>query len=246
MTKTYTRAWKKLAQEAITSTDIVLLAALKAFFAKKTNETNREAIFQSIIRQAFTPVTNQKKIFNGMHEWKGLKHALTQAAWIAQSSRAMHSIVGFFNLTKEETLNEIFNGSKEDFLEFGKFLMDQKNLASQSDEGFEVFRRRNYTYIFVDQKNVEPIYQAVQAAHVAMVIGQKMDKRFDASQVHYQICALPKDDISVEEMAFYLCAEGFTVEEFYEPDVDRIIAIGTHPVPSHKRGVLKKFDLLTF
>ena len=40
--------------------------------------------------------------------------------------------------------------------------------------------------------------------------------------------------------------EGFDVEYFYEPDVDRVIAIGTHPVPSHKRGILQNYELLTF
>ena len=44
-----------------------------------------------------------------------------------------------------------------------------------------------------------------------------------------------------------LTARGYKAELFYEPDVDRIIAIGTHPIPSHKRDEwIRSHELLTF
>jgi hypothetical protein len=115
-------------------------------------------------------------------------------------------------------------------------------------------RDRYYCYIFVDQNGVEPIYQAVQAvqaAHVAMVIGQKMDKKFDAHNIYYQICKMPKFDVyesytNLNEFLGKLVSFGFRPEIFYEPDVNRIIAVGIHPVRSDKREFLKQFELLKF
>jgi hypothetical protein len=114
-------------------------------------------------------------------------------------------------------------------------------------EGYKKYKHHNYVYIFVDQIGVEPIYQLVQAAHVAMVVGQKMNKTFDAHKIYFQICAVPKD-ILPEIFARNLEKQGFTVEAFYEDDVERVIAVATHPIrsPSKKKNILKQYPLLTF
>jgi len=78
-----------------------------------------------------------------------------------------------------------------------------------------------------------------------MVIGQKMDKKFDASKLYYQICKVPEWQ-NIESLAGRLLFDGFKVEYFYEPDRDRVIAIGIHPVRSDKREKLRQYQLLSF
>jgi hypothetical protein len=106
-------------------------------------------------------------------------------------------------------------------------------------------KNRYYCYIFVDQNQVEPIYQLVQAAHCAMVIGQKMHKKYDASKIYFQVCKIPFE-FSIEELAGTLLFDGFIVERFYEPDVEKTISIGIHPVRSDRREKLRQYELLTF
>jgi len=234
--KTYTQAWQKIANKA-TAVNVVQHIALKAFFAQTSNETNREEIFQSQARRAFTEVTNENKLVNGNHPFQGLKKAL----WIASMSLSD----GLLGMKDQESVDTIFSGSEEAYKEFKNFLRIL-NILSGREDGFDKYKRRNYSYIFVDKRFDDPIYQAVQAAHVAMVIGQKMNKSFDAHKIHFQVCEMPEQYDHIEVVAAHLEAVGFRVEGFYEHDVDRIIAIGTHPVPSHKRKELRASTLLTF
>ena len=106
-------------------------------------------------------------------------------------------------------------------------------------------RDRFYCYIWVNQRYADPIYQLVQAAHVAMVIGQKMNPKFNAHKIYYQICKVPEGN-SIQHLAGKLVMDGYNVERFYEPDIDRAIAIGIHPVRADKRKHLKEYQLLTF
>lgn len=227
--KTYTKFWKKLANEkALTREDHVMHCALKAFFAKDTNEISKEEIFARICAKAFTATSNQNKLTNGWSKYKAIQVAIYTIRFKVT--------VQIFGLPYEVSLKEIFDGDASQFTKFNQFV---KSLNTRD------IKVRHYTYIFVDQDNVEPIHQAVQAAHVAMVIGQKMDKRLDSANVYYQICKKPVD-LSIEVLYKNLTEDGFVVERFFEPDVMRTIAIGTHPVPEHKRKWLIGNELLTF
>ena len=200
--KTYTQAWKKIASSA-SAVNIAQHIALKAYFARRSNETNREEIFQSQARRAFTEITNVKKLINGTHPFLGLKAALATASLSG----------GLLEMKYQETVDTIFAGSEESYLEFRLFLQLMYNLSSR-EGGFDKYKRRNYSYIFVDNRFDEPIYQAVQAAHVAMVIGQKMEKTFDAHNIHFQVCEMPKEYAHIEVLAAHLEAVGFRVEGF--------------------------------
>ena len=225
--KPYTEAWKNL-NNKVNAHDIILHCALKAWFAKDSNETNRDEIFRSLISRAFTPITNKTKLANGYVPFSAIRNIFM---FYFYGNRK------YFGLRKTKFDKEIFESAEiaDDF-----FTWLSKSAKSTYLEDHHKFQRRNYTYIFVDQENVDPIYQLVQAAHVAMVIGQKMDKKFDANNIHYQICKWESGLVDK------LVENDIKFEKFYESDVDRVIAIGTHPIPSHKRGWLKDSILLTF
>ena len=146
------------------------------------------------------------------------------------------------NLNREEAIRNIFN--RDENL-FDKFITFFKSLNNSDYINIQARSQRNYVYIFVDQENVEPIHQAVQAAHVAMVIGKRMPKSFDPTKIHYQICKKPLG-IHIKAFSENLRKMGHSVEEFYEPDINKTVAIGTHPIPDQKRYGLMAFELLSF
>lgn len=225
--KPYTKAWKNL-NNKINLHDVVLHCALKAWFAKDSNAANRDEIFRSLISRAFTPITNQTKLNNGCVPFSAIRNEF----------QYYYSKRKYFGMDYEVFAAEILGNDEKTKNEFLRFFVD--SLKDIYLEEPYKYQRRNYTYIFVDQEQVDPIYQLVQAAHVAMVIGQRMDKKFDAVNIHYQICKW--EDSLMENLE----SSDFKFEVFYEPDVERIIAVGTHPIPAHKRGWLKDSVLLTF
>ena len=228
MVKTYTKHWKNL--KAASANDVVVHCALKAFFAKSTNTTSKENIFRNQISKSFTPITNKIKLANGAKSYEVVDDSLKYLAWVTKPS--------IFGLNFKNAIEHIFENDENKYNEFCIFL---KSLAKAKLS----YKRRYYTYIFVDQENVEPIYQSVQASHVAMVIGQKMNSTLPSDKIYFQLCKKPVG-VSIDHLGGYLIDAGFDVEKFYEPDVNRTIAIGTHPVPSYKRNKLEKYDLLTF
>ena len=231
--KSYTEHWKNLANDKkITATDVLIHSALKAFFAR--GNVSRNEVFHSILARAFTPITNSTKLVNDLKHGP-YKEVELIFEYISFALKYRYKF-GIFGLSEEATISEIFDGDTVRFDEFKRFVLELDPNR---------IRQRHYTYIFVDQDMIEPIYQAVQAAHVAMVIGQKMNKRFNSEKIHYQICKKP-DVVDFEEFISYLMEKGVKVEKFYEPDVDRTIAIGTHPIPDHKRKFLMDHELLTF
>lgn len=239
--KTFTKFWKNL-KNNVTAHDVIVHCALKAFFASESNEYNKDQVFRSLISKSFTPITNKNKINNGATPLQSLK-----ANWkfFTNDIHREEKNIGIFGASYNETMNEIFSGSKTQFQEFVTFYnMLYNKIFIQNLIKVE---KRYYSYIFVDQKDVEPIHQTVQAGHVAMVIGQKMDKKFDAHNVYFQICKLPQGYVgNLAKFQIDLEEEGFKVETFFEPDMNRTVTIGIHPVMSHKRKWLKRCELLNF
>lgn len=124
-----------------------------------------------------------------------------------------------------------------------------------SDEEYQLFKDildtfkfdfdRVYSYIFVRQ-DLSPEYQLVQAAHVAMVVGQKMSKSFDSNNTYFTVIGV-SDKAEINTVKNVLNENSFTFEEFIEPDIGyEVTAIGTHPIHWMKRKPLKNYKLLTF
>lgn len=101
-----------------------------------------------------------------------------------------------------------------------------------------------YIYIFVRQ-DLSPEQQAVQAAHVTLVLGNKL-KRDDVSELYFTLIGIPRL-IDFKEVAKELKEHGTKYEVFYEPDQgSTLTAIATHPIPKSRRGNLLKYKLLRF
>ena len=229
--KHFDQYWKAIPYKEKTALDIFYRIALKAWFSK-SNCSSKEGIFKSLFAAAFTPVTNKNKLNNGVHPFYG---ALNSCKFKMKS--------GIFRLRYEDTIQNIFNGSVQEYNDFFAFVFERFKEIKATPTRYE---KRYYSYIFVDQDGVEPIYQAVQAAHVAMLVGQRMGKEHDARHVYFQVCKKPASWIySMDEFETHLGSFCRT-EAFYEPDVDRIIAIATHPISSDKRQKLLQYELLSF
>jgi hypothetical protein len=233
MIKTYTQAWKNTALTA-SKTDIIIHCALKAFFARDTNSTSKEDIFRAIVAKSFTGITSPNRLANGETKYVSVRHAV----WAANSFldvAASSKKFGILGTTFEETI--VMFGGHDSFNAFIRFLAQFKKLDESLDD-------KHYSYIFVDT-TVEPIQQAVQTAHVAMVIGQNMNKKLDAKRIHYQVCKIPEGD-TITSLTKRLVSQGFKVETFFESDLGKIVAVGIHPVRYGRRQKLMKFELLTF
>jgi hypothetical protein len=237
--KPYTNAWKRVAQKS-TLHDNVVHAALKAFFSEPSNKVSKEEIFRGQVSKFFTPVTNNVKIVNG--HWEFI--SLFQVFEYFRVNLRVNIKFPFLGMKNEDFITEVFDDSQENYHNFIKFFRENisKNM-SRSD--FDKFRKRYYCYIFVKQEGCEPIYQAVQAAHVAMVIGKNMDKDIIADEVVFQICKVKNTD-EMDCVWMDLLLHNYEVEYFYEPDKDNYFAMGILPVPSYKRQFLQNYELLTF
>jgi hypothetical protein len=233
--KHFDQFWKSIPYNEKTTQDIVYRIALKAWFAK-SNTSSKEGIFKSLFSAAFTPVTNKKKLNNGAAPLGAITNAFSSLYFYK-------SKLGIFRLSYEDTVQNIFNGSVEDYEMFFMFIRERfKEIKTTPDR----YGKRYYSYIFVDQDGVEPIYQAVQAAHAAMLVGQLMSKEHDARHIYFQVCKKPDNwEYSMDEFETYLDTY-YRAEAFYEPDVDRIIAVATHPIRSDKRQKLLQYELLSF
>jgi len=101
----------------------------------------------------------------------------------------------------------------------------------------------NYVYIFVRQDLSEE-QQLVQAAHVTLVLGNKLKQ--DVSEVYFTVIGVPQL-IDFRGVMNDLNAHGTRYETFYEPDQGgTLTAIATHPIPKDERGALRDYKLLRF
>lgn len=237
MQKSYVKPWKNIADKQ-TIVDVVQHCFLRAFFAKESNIVTRKEILRGQFAKSFTPTTNQVKLDNGVSKFDGLKQVLVGYSYTQQTFLTK---IPLLQMNSEEALETIFGGDVALQKEFWNFVQVNA-LAALKVVDFDEFEKRFYVYIFVEQDNVDPVHQLVQAAHVSMVIGQEMDEKISAHDVYFQVCKIP-EKISILDL-YHTLNKDFQVEIFYEPDVDRFIATGTHPVRSDKRKYLVNYELL--
>lgn len=216
----YKAIWKKLASEKkITSADVVAYSALLAMESK--NPTDRRDVIRHILLKNFksTPKrdTPYRALINAVRDlWRDLNAGLWNSA-ILQTN-----ILNIFDSTEE-------------FIEFKSLI--------HSIEPYDF--DRVYTYIFV-RKDLEPIYQLVQASHAAMCAGQKLDPKFNPHNIYFSV-------VGVDDLYDLMLAEeklnelGFEYSVFVEPDNgNEATAIATQPIHWKKRKPLKKYPLLSF
>lgn len=101
----------------------------------------------------------------------------------------------------------------------------------------------DYCYIFVRQ-DLSPEQQLVQAAHVTLVLGNKLKR--DCSDLYFTVIGIPQL-IDFVQVTKNLQKHGTEYVSFYEPDQgSTLTAIATHPIPKDERGNLRDYKLLRF
>lgn len=101
-----------------------------------------------------------------------------------------------------------------------------------------------YVYIFVRQ-DLSKEQQLVQAAHVALVLGSKLN-RTNIEELYFTVIGIPQL-IDFTTVMKDLKKHGTEYVRFYEPDQgNTLTAIATYPIPKDERGILKEYKLLKF
>jgi hypothetical protein len=106
----------------------------------------------------------------------------------------------------------------------------QKIFASlQNSLVREEWQDKTYAYILVRQ-DLPKIQQVVQAAHVAMVLGQQVPKfEADARKQHFCILALDDNKDLLKELA-RANRKKLPIARFFESDIGQYTALAYHPM----------------
>jgi len=218
--KDYIPYWKELAHDkAITVQDTINYCLLKALRAKNPDKL---AVAVGVMQQAFTPVTNFKKLINGQKAYQGLYK--TGIAW-----SALHP----------SKLRDCALETEEEHKDFNKlwrevFVVLNNELAEY------------YTYIIVRQ-DISHEQQLVQAAHATLKLGASLiDSPVGLNNLNFVVCGVKNED-EVRGAAEYLYSSGYDTVEFREPDInDEVTAIASFPIKSTKKRFMKRYKILWF
>lgn len=220
---TYKDYWKALANaKAIKHYHVVQYCLIKAVKAKSNNKVE---IANSLIKRAFTPVSNKKKLEHGAHPFNGLRDALHTCRW-----RSLRDEV-LLNQPVKDILDEA---------EYEVYKAFLKDIDIQSVDKLVPY----YTYILVRQ-DISPEQQLVQASHATLVLGSNLPKDINPSMVHFVVCGFG-GLTELMAMKKYLQDNRIGFNDFIEPDIgDEMTAIATLPVKAYKRdSILRQLPLL--
>lgn len=219
-----------------TAADHVEYFILKAMTAKTNN--NRAQIASDMIFDAFNPVTNENKLTNGMHPYLGLQKALLEAS-VYQTSLS--------NIKPQQFSTRPLLECIENDMELKLY----QNIWNEIYDSYIKEREpldKDYVFFFVD-KTLPLNYQAVQAAHAALVLGTKERmKSFDVTKLNFVVCHATKDDL-LTHIPFIVTHDLENVDyvEFREPDLgNRVTCVATTPIPYSHKGVFSHYDLMNF
>jgi hypothetical protein len=209
-------SWKQLARDKkVTSKDVIAMALYRAL-ASKAND--KVMVARSLMLQAFSPITNSNKLWNGMKEFGALNDALFHVNMVAQM---VPEKLPFAEHLDEADRQEV------------------QSLIRQVREN--EFVDTTYAYFFVRQ-DISHEQQMVQAAHVAMVLGQDVAwQKHDAHNLHFIIFGVPNLEALLEKWNF-LYRKGIEFKAFNEPDLgSTITAIACNPMRKSKADRKKLF-----
>ena len=103
----------------------------------------------------------------------------------------------------------------------------------------------HYVYIFVRQ-DLSNEQQLVQSAHATLVLGSKLGKKYDPSELYFAVIGVPRLTSFCQVMKD-LKKHGTEYECFYEPDQgNTMTAIATYPIKKEERGNLLEYPRLKF
>lgn len=218
--KDWKTIWKKFAQDKkVTSYDVIKYCILKAISAKSNiDKTNLVAYF---LEKAFTPIRKKSKLANGRRPWDCLHYKFSDWHKPIKENFIIFDVKG----------DEIFDTDEE----FNQFI----EIWNATSETSELVGRR-YVYFFID-KTLSPVQYAVQAAHVAYVLGQK-HKQENPEQVHFIL--METNDI--HQSRAFLKMNNIPFEQFIEPDFgNKLTAIASVALDVRYKSLFSEFPLLT-
>lgn len=213
-----TKFWKEMNKRS--SFDHLLFALLKAYHSKNEDK-EYEAL--KLISLSFSPTKNINKLVcnNNYKEYFVFRILFSKQNPLA---------------AKSELWCYIRNESwYRNFLDF--FYKTMNQIMNEDNR-----LNRHYSFIFVETHGWTKSYSAVQAAHAAMLVGQRMNKKHDARKIYFHLLERPHDTSPHSLEDFYPEAK---FHHFYEPDQDKIIASATEPLIWHKAARLKELPFLT-
>lgn len=204
---------------ARTALDHAQLCILKAIVAKGDDKV---AIAKHFLRKSFSPVVKQSKLsIGGRTPFDTVESLFTAYRWGGQHK----SILGVPMdelLTKEE--QNLYHTIAQAILNGGLV--------------------RRYSYFFGRQDYFDE-YQAVQIAHVALELGNKLTSE-QVKDLHFTVCGV-EDLRALEDVEHVLTTLKIPFVTFREPDIgNEKTAIGVFPLEEHKRGILRNYPLLRF
>lgn len=213
--------WKLVANNKNnTARHMVQYCILKALTAKSQNKVE---IAQSMLRAAFTPVTNERQLANGRSQFDTLESTLYR------SERRPSKIFGL-------DLSLFFDeAGYEEYVNLISLVLGSKIKENEPD----------YVFIFVRQ-DISNEQQAVQAAHATYVAGSNIPADVVAEHVHFVLVGVPGEE-ELTEAAKLIDKNKILYHEFREPDLgDSLTALATQPMKEHAKRFLRAYRTLKF
>lgn len=234
--KDFKKVFKELARaKQATAADHLELFVLKAVAAKSNH--SKVQIASDMIREAFRPVTNKTKLENGMDPHLGLLKAFHEA-WVFPISWEEFQ-------TKEFATRPLL-GCIENEMELWQYrhiCEEIRNTIRSSGELVD----KDYSFFFV-RDDIDASYQAVQAAHAALLLGKYLTpKNINLTTLNFVVCGASAEQIEtfIPQRIANMERVGFV--SFKEPDIgDKVTCIATTPIPYSQKHIFGDFKLLKF
>ena len=183
-------AWKtKAAIKKTNRYDVAAYSIIRALFSRANDKV---AVARGILLENFAPIANDIKLVNGQRAFQALDDALVGLEVGVKLG------TGFFGY---DFLND------EEKKRFAEILKELRK---------EPFVDTTYAYIFVRQ-DISREQQLVQAAHVAMVLGQST--KVKAKNLHFCVFGTPNGETLVDT-GCHLDSVGIETVAFFEPDLN--------------------------
>ena len=149
--------WKDISSRRLaTAEEHLILCLVKAALVKSNND--KTEIMFNLVKKSFTPVTNQNKIDNGWHQWKAVSLICNclSPTYLKRSVLTQN-----LNSMELDIVIELSYQLRTQFYDVGEYHDDPKSPLYDPTQVYILVRR-----------DLTPIQQLVQVAHVASLVGE--------------------------------------------------------------------------
>jgi len=235
--KDYKPIWKELAaSKFFDGVDVQQYCLLKAMVAKNPDKVG---LAVALLQAAFSPIKNPNKLNNGCRPYSAL-YSLFGKKWPG-AQRPLNQCL--------ETLEE-----KQEYTRIRKAAL--LILGNELEE---------YHAFFIIRQDIPAVYQTVQGMHVSLKLGyaighdhgihnldaglehpMQYPDNLNVNNLNFVVCGV-KNKEALEGAMEYIHSCGYAVHAFYESDLNNeLTAVGSGPIPSYKRRIMKRYKALKF